>query len=182
MSTGTSGRMSEVKRKKEKGKRGGLASFAFSLLSFAFTPAGQMAVPRVYHTATALPDGSVLVCGGYGAGRILDSAERYDPVLGQFLPAGRMTVAREYAAAAPLPGGRVLITGGRSSDQMASSAELYDPALDAFQPLPPMSVPRGEHTANSPERWPRADHRRHHVRRRGFRSRRPLGSCRRAVR
>ena len=65
-----------------------------------------MAVPRVYHTATLLPDGSVLVCGGYGGGRILDSAERYDPSAEQFRPAGRMMAARDYAAAAPLPGER----------------------------------------------------------------------------
>src|SRR5437899_2964803 len=113
-----------------------------------------MAVRRVYHTTTGLPDGTVLVCGGYGAGRIWASAERFDPVTEQFRTAGRMTVAREYAAAAPLPGGRVLITGGRSSDRMASSAELYDPALRLFQPLPPMSAPRGEHTAT-----PLIDHR-----------------------
>ena len=43
-----------------------------------------MAVARVYHTAAALPDGSVLVCGGYGAGRIQNSAERFDPVTGRF--------------------------------------------------------------------------------------------------
>ena len=103
-----------------------------------WTLAGRMAVPRVYHTATALPDGTVLVCGGYGGGRILDSAERFDPVTEQFRAAGRMTAAREYAAAAPLPGGQVLLTGGRSSDQMASTAEVYDPAGHAFLPLPAM--------------------------------------------
>src|SRR5439155_20956484 len=98
MSTSTSGRTSEGKSQKAKCKRGRPVPVAFCLLTFAlaFSPAGQMAAPRVYHAAAALPDGTVLVCGGYGAGSIRDSAERYDPAAGQFRPAGRMTVAREY--------------------------------------------------------------------------------------
>ena len=45
-----------------------------------WSPAGSMTTARYYHTATLLPNGRVLVAGGYGDGRsYLASAELYDP-------------------------------------------------------------------------------------------------------
>ena len=39
----------------------------------------SMAVARYSHTATLLPDGRVLIAGGYGKAGILASAELYQP-------------------------------------------------------------------------------------------------------
>lgn len=56
-----------------------------------FTATGSMSDKRVYHTATRLADGRILVAGGVGASTDpapLASAELYDPTTGTFSPAG----------------------------------------------------------------------------------------------
>ena len=45
----------------------------------AFSPGPAMITPRLFHTATRLSDGSVLVAGGERPGQILSSAERFVP-------------------------------------------------------------------------------------------------------
>jgi hypothetical protein len=42
-----------------------------------WTPTGSLNTAREVHTATLLPDGTVLVAGGYGYGGYLASAEIY---------------------------------------------------------------------------------------------------------
>ena len=57
-----------------------------------FTATGSMFEARDAHTATLLPNGTVLVAGG-GAGRItVTSAEIYDPATGTFTAAGDISV------------------------------------------------------------------------------------------
>jgi hypothetical protein len=95
--------------------------------------------PRDHHTATALGDGRVLVVGGaeaakgirgdglYG-GRVLASAELFDPVTGTWSVTGGLAMAREAHFAVLLRSGKVLVVGGESGGtSRASSAELYDP-------------------------------------------------------
>ena len=54
-----------------------------------FSATDSMAEGRTWHAATLLPDGRVLVTGGYGALAPLATAEIYDPVTGTFNPADR---------------------------------------------------------------------------------------------
>jgi N-acetylneuraminic acid mutarotase len=98
-----------------------------------------MAATRVYHTATLLPDGRVLVAGGSTASgtsdwTTLSSAEVYNPETGTFSPTGSMTTARRLQTATLLPNGQVLIAGGESKDGPLSTADLYDPKNGAFTP------------------------------------------------
>jgi hypothetical protein len=105
-----------------------------------FSLTGPMAQGRVYHTATRLADGRVLVAGGCDNGRnyatcqFLASAEVYDPKIGTFSTTGSMTAPRVWASSTLLADGRVLITGGNvdGSDPLAS-AEIYEPNAATFR-------------------------------------------------
>jgi hypothetical protein len=102
-----------------------------------FSRTGRLAVPRMFHTATLLDDGRVVIVGGAreieihgpgdaafpfpiapGAGAdptggIVEQIEIYDPKSGRFSPAGDDPGGpRVFAAAATLPSGEVLVSGG----------------------------------------------------------------------
>ena len=106
--------------------------------SGAFTPTGTMAVARVSHTATLLPDGKVLIAGGtvYAPGNYRGTAtaraELYDPSTGTFSATGSMTTTRSRHTATLLPNGRVLIVGRDWSAGDDRTAELYDPFTGTF--------------------------------------------------
>jgi hypothetical protein len=109
-----------------------------------FRSTGDMSEPRVYHSATLLPNGKVLIVG------LSAVAELYDPVTGQFTPTGRMSRSRSEHQATLLPSGLVLVTGGEDfpgSGGMVAAAEIYDPATGSFSPVGNMTVGRKSHTA-----------------------------------
>jgi hypothetical protein len=131
-----------------------------------FTPVAPMLQGRSGHTATLLPDGRVLVVGGYGpmpgtepwaaddAGAHA-TAEIYDPSTGRWSEAGRMAGGRYLHTAIPTEGG-VLVVGGQGGQVRASSAtrtsggpdpvgppELFDPATGGFTRVGLPVDPRG---------------------------------------
>jgi uncharacterized repeat protein (TIGR01451 family) len=89
--------------------------------------------PRAYHTATLLPDGQVLMAGGYGTWGTtvgpLSSAEIYDPATDTFTWTANLLENRDNHGACLLPDGTVLLTGGSVSQNDPFSlinAEVYD--------------------------------------------------------
>jgi PKD repeat protein len=99
----------------------------------AVEPTGSMSTARSEHAAAKLPDGRVLVAGGYSTGGLsTTSVEIYDPATGAFTPASPLVVARSPAGVATLADGRVLVVGGvrqtGSGGESLRSAEIYDPA------------------------------------------------------
>jgi hypothetical protein len=96
---------------------------------------GTMTIPRTGHTATLLPDGTVLLAGGDNSTTVT-SAEVYDPVTDSFhATAGNMTQVRSGHAAALLASGKVLIVSGDvplGGMNVPGTAELYDPASRSF--------------------------------------------------
>lgn len=107
----------------------------------------SMTSRRAAHTATPLPDGRVLVAGGFvGDESGLASAEIYDAAAGTFTQTGNMTAARQSHTATLLPNGKVLIAGGFNGDYK-DTAELYDPSAGRFAPTGRMVVARSGHVA-----------------------------------
>ena len=76
-----------------------------------------------------LPDGTVLVAGGYdmSIGDETASAELYDSVTGTWTTTGSMKEPLRYHSATLLPNGKVLVAGGSNFDmvtQVVARAEL----------------------------------------------------------
>src|SRR5580704_7139852 len=68
--------------------------------------------PRSGHSATLLPDGTVLIAGGMRRNQdFYKSAEVFDPATNQFHRVGDMSLARVGPAAVLLSSGKVLILG-----------------------------------------------------------------------
>jgi hypothetical protein len=105
----------------------------------AWSSAAAMRARRVYHRATLLADGRVLVIGGY-----LASVEIYSPATNTWAPAPSMSIGRAGHTATLLSDGRVLVAGGATNHP---SAEIYDPGTNAWTPTPSMSSSRQFPTA-----------------------------------
>jgi hypothetical protein len=125
-----------------------------------FAAVGRMNKSRTLHQATLLQNGKVLITGGVNsAGKVLKSAELYDPSAGVFtLTKGAMHRPRYAHTSTLLPDGSVLIAGGlkamrgdaeiKASKSVLKSAEIYDPVSDKFMPVPQMKFARAGHTAS----------------------------------
>jgi len=93
---------------------------------------------RVFHTATLLPNGNVLICGGAGDvlfAQATEVSEIYDISSREFAPDflqlnEEMTTPRFRHSATLLPNGRVLIAGGQES----RSETIIDPNFAPGQP------------------------------------------------
>ena len=108
---------------------------------------GSMATARYLHTATLLPNGQVLVAGGYG-GLALASGELYDPATGVWTETGSRNCTLSYTATL-LPNGQVLVAGGVGPFYLGclGTAELYDPATGVWTGAGHMAKARARHTA-----------------------------------
>jgi N-acetylneuraminic acid mutarotase len=93
-------------------------------------PTGSLATARAFHTATLLPDGRVVVAGGFDnfAGTTA-SVEIYDPATGRFEPGGALQAPRALHAAILLTDGRVLVLGGQTASE---KTDVFDPAADRW--------------------------------------------------
>jgi Galactose oxidase, central domain len=108
----------------------------------AFVQTAAPTTGRVYHTATLLASGKVLVAGGATSTAPTNSAtaEIFDPGTMSFLATSvPMTTARAGHAATLLESAKVLLTSGIPGENdagtaaiFAQTAEIYDPIADSF--------------------------------------------------
>ena len=110
-----------------------------------------MHIARASHTSTLLPNGKVLIAGGFaGSGGEYNpyrTAEIYDPRSETFGPAASMSIGRSGHTATLLKNGKVLIVGGWTGRyDLRGSAELYDPGTNTFTPTGNLAIERAGNT------------------------------------
>jgi RHS repeat-associated protein len=91
------------------------------------SPLGPLAHARSGHTATVLPDGTVLVLGGWnGEGRVETRAEVFDPMTQRFTERpGLEKLARADHSATLLTDGLLLVAGGAVAEHEARSDAMF---------------------------------------------------------
>jgi N-acetylneuraminic acid mutarotase len=109
----------------------------------------DMTIQRAAHTATRLPNGKVLITGGFNGNETpVASTEMFDPASNTFSASTPMSFARQLHTATLLKNGKVLIAGGYGDgDMYLDRVELYDPLTDTFTPAGQMTIPRAGHIA-----------------------------------
>jgi hypothetical protein len=119
-----------------------------------WTPAGNLITGRSGHTATLLPDGTVLVAAGAGSGsaNILASAEIYNPTNNSWTSTGSLKAKRLMFTATLLPNGKVLVAGGFNDlisfpTPSLNTAELYDYTLKTWSSAGNLIKARQDHAA-----------------------------------
>jgi hypothetical protein len=123
----------------------------------------SMTTARSFHAQALLPDGRVLVAGGWTqpppggcpqSGMVESAtatAELFTPSTGAWSSTGALMIARGNITQALLADGRVLVAGGRISAPGpgtldTATAELFNPATGMWASAGTMSVPRSNHS------------------------------------
>ena len=110
------------------------------------TPGPDMSEPRVGHTAATLPDGRILLIGGFGERDVTPTTDVFDPATNTIAPGLELSVPRADAVTLVLEDGSVLVAGGYDGGESLASAEILAPGATAFAPAGSMATPRSRNT------------------------------------
>jgi len=130
----------------------------FDSKSGQFTPAGHMSASRIYHTATLLPSGDVLLAGGTDTVNTSGASQGdlFQPTSGTFTATAMGGITALHLPAPLLSDGMVLLPGGEVSaspcgegGSLISSAEatLFNGSDANFSETSSMNASRISHTA-----------------------------------
>jgi N-acetylneuraminic acid mutarotase len=97
---------------------------------------------RIYHTATLLANGKVLIAGGGP-----DSTELYDPATGGWTTTPNSPQYATYQTAELLNNGKVLLAAGAGFSEPSKASDLYDPATGLWGPSGNLSQGRYWHSS-----------------------------------
>jgi Kelch motif/Galactose oxidase, central domain len=123
--------------------------YNYNPIAASWSPTASLPFPIAGHTATLMPNGSVLLVGGYdfesgGSGR----SDCFFFSHGTWAPGPSMHYGRQSHTATLLPDGRLLVVGGSEGDLLGLryySAEILDSS--GWTQLPPPSIGRAGHTS-----------------------------------
>ena len=103
---------------------------------------------RYYASATLLPDGRVLVAGGFDGANYLANSEVYNPTNSTWSGTSPMLVGRYKHTATLLPNGKVMVTGGFNPvNGFLTDTELFDPTTLTWTNTGALHVGRDRHVA-----------------------------------
>jgi hypothetical protein len=101
---------------------------------------------RALHSATALPNGRVIVAGGNVGYLPSNLTEIYDPVSNAWSPGGNLNTKRSQQSTILLRTGKALVAEGYSYTRPyyfnVASCELYDPATNSWTVTGDMTAAR----------------------------------------
>ena len=113
----------------------------------SWVPTGSMLEPREAHSATLIPNGKVLIVGGYYTNS-LSTSEVYDFASGTWYKNADPLFCHGVAhTATRLYDGRVLVVGGACISGILSEAEIFDPVTSNWKATSPLPAAREVHTA-----------------------------------
>ena len=126
--------------------------FSFDAKAYSpneWTGAGNPNATRMGPTATLLPNGKVLVAGGWvGGGAVHNSAELYDPGEERWTPSNTLDPSPIDASATLLPHGEVLVAGGQDTQGARDNSSTYEPEAGSFTATDnSLNEARSQHTA-----------------------------------
>ena len=107
---------------------------------------------KIYHTATSLANGNVLIAGGSSAFNsndttVLNTCFIYDWVNDSWnsITVPNLTTARFNHSAVLLSNGKVLVSGGSTGSTTYDSCEIYNPETNTWSQVRPMNLARNSH-------------------------------------
>ena len=121
------------------------AVYGIESLAVSWTAANPMNRPRAFFAASELPNGNILVAGGFDNMVNFADSEIYNWHTGLWTVTAPMKNARSAPVAVQLENGRVLVIGGLDGDgTILNTAEIYDPRTNTWALTDHLNVPRFE--------------------------------------